>query len=190
MLVHVHIFSTAKPFVTKLGMVINHYEAVSCKRLVCCLQGHVALKVYVIKCNCFCYVFWTTDPCASKLNLILYHKPVSVFYFARSDCSTHSQMTQSWQRLKIWVNECPDNIKTFCQSYVLYNWFLFATVTLPWPCAADRMLKPSYFLQPNLVCWGIISCTSTNTQRWHILTITLGATASLGTQWGVFFHTG
>ena len=57
MLVHVHIFSTAKPFVTKLGMVINHYEAVSCKRLVCCLQGHVALKVYVIKCNCFCYVF-------------------------------------------------------------------------------------------------------------------------------------
>ena len=118
----------------------------SCKRLVCCLQGHVALKVYVIKCNCFCYVFWTIDLYASKLNLILYHKPECLHFILQDQIALSTakwlKVTTKVKHLSEWMSGQHKNI--VCQSYtyiyVLYNWFLFATVTLPWPCYVKTQL--------------------------------------------------
>ena len=139
-------FYTTKHFVSKLGIVMHHYES-NChaKRLICYFQGQGHCKSsYDKKRDNFYCIFWTADPFATKLGLIVhYRKPE--FFMEKWDCCVQGQRQSK-------ISEC--------------QWMFFQIISSKLP----------NILLPNLVLWcTIMSQTVMQKDRFAIFKVKVTA---------------
>ena len=99
---------TTKRFVTKLCTVMHYYESeCHAKRLVCYFQGQGHCKSsYDQTMTIFFCIFWTADPFATKLGLIVHYYNHKCFM----EKLDHGFKVKITANFKISVNVCSDDI--------------------------------------------------------------------------------